>query len=98
MTLKNILHIIFRLTTALVIVPGALCSPVVAQIPESQPLESTSGLRTLGLAEKIGYSEGDSAIVIPARVREIPAYCFAGCRGLKRVSFETGSQLRRSIC
>lgn len=50
-------------------------------------------LRAPGMAEKLGYKDGDSAIVIPARVRELPPYCFAGCTGLKRVGFEPGSKL-----
>lgn len=50
-------------------------------------------LRPEGTAEKLGYRDGDSIVVIPARVRVIPAYCFAGCSGLRKVEFETGSKL-----
>lgn len=50
-------------------------------------------LRPPGMAEKLGYHEGDSTILIPAWVRELPAYCFAGCKGLRSVRFESDSRL-----
>ncbi|MDE5842511.1 MAG: hypothetical protein K2H35_02095, partial [Muribaculaceae bacterium] len=33
-------------------------------------------LRHPGTAEKIGYREGDTLVVIPANIRMIPNYCF----------------------
>lgn len=54
-----------------------------------------ASIRPAGMAEKLGYEEGDTAIVIPAFVRELPAYCFAECRGLKMVTFEDGTQIAK---
>lgn len=50
------------------------------------------GLRVAGKAEAMGYAEGDTLMVIPAHVRTLPAFCFAGCEDLKEVRFEKGSQ------
>lgn len=54
-----------------------------------------STLRNPGVAERYGWSEGDSVIVIPASVRQIPQYAFAGMEGLKRVEFAPSSQCRK---
>ena len=50
------------------------------------------GLRPAGEAEKLGYSPGDTVLVIPASVRSLPPFCFAGCDDLVRVTFADGSQ------
>lgn len=52
-------------------------------------------LRREGVAEKIGYADGDTLLVVPAKVRMIPPYAFTGCEGLRRVVFEPGSRCAR---
>lgn len=49
-------------------------------------------LRPAGKAERLGYTVGDTTVVIPAFVRELPAYCFADCEGLKHVEFAEGAK------
>lgn len=51
-------------------------------------------LRARGAAEKFGYTDGDTLVVIPARVTALPPLCFAGCTSLREVRFEEGSLCR----
>lgn len=37
----------------------------------------------------------DTLLIIPAEVSEIPAHAYKGCRSLRKVKFEEGSQLRK---
>ncbi len=69
------------------------CAAFAAEPAVSGPAKNREPLRTAGMAEKLGYQEGDTAVTIPAWVRELPPYCFAGCNGLRRVDFADGSQL-----
>lgn len=49
-------------------------------------------LRRPGVAERYGWHEGDTVIVVPATVRQLPPYAFAGMEGLKRVEFASPSE------
>lgn len=49
-------------------------------------------LRLPGTAEKLGWQPGDTLLIIPARIRSIPAFAFTGMTGLREVRFETGSR------
>ena len=98
---QNDNHPDMRTLLVFLIMLGALLLPATyAQSADSlttaaptAPLTHDYGLRSPGTAEKIGYHPGDSMIVIPASVRMIPPYCFAGCKGLRRVRFARASQL-----
>lgn len=48
-------------------------------------------LRPMGKAERLGYTECDTIVTIAASVTELPAFCFAGCKGLRYVEFAEGS-------
>lgn len=53
-----------------------------------------SPLRPAGKAEALGYLPGDTAVTVPADIVALPAYCFAGCEGLRHVDFAAGSRCR----
>lgn len=55
---------------------------------------SGGNLRNPGFAEKYGWSEGDTLVVIPAYVKKVPPFAFAGIRNLKHVRFAVGSECR----
>lgn len=80
---------------SLLIAASIILSLIFSGIARGQdaPTLAPASLRTPGTAEKLGYHPGDTAIIIPAYVRLIPAYCFAGCEGLKSVEFAPDSQL-----
>lgn len=63
-------------------------APVMAGNPDR------SVLRPDGVAENLGYTPGDTLMIIPAYVKEVPDHCFAGCPALRRVEFEPGSRCR----
>lgn len=54
-------------------------------------------LRRPGTLERWGWKEGDSIVRVPAAVKQIPPYTFAGVEGLRRVVFEQPSSLLK-IC
>lgn len=55
---------------------------------------SSRDLRNGKYAEKYGWTEGDSTITVPASVRRIPPFAFAGIEGLKHIMFESGSECK----
>lgn len=68
-----------------------LCAPSGVSAQSTAP---AAALRVGNYAEKYGWSEGDSVITVPASVRRVPDYAFAGIKGLKRVEFAEGSECR----
>lgn len=73
---------------------AAQTAPAADSIIETQGADhdAATRLRPDGTAEKLGYHRGDTAIVIPAWVRALPDFCFAGCDSLRYVTFESGSR------
>lgn len=54
--------------------------------------QASAELRCAGIAERLGWESGDSAVVIPANVRKLPDFAFAGVEGLRRVEFPADSR------
>ena len=76
-----------KLLISFLILLAAGANQFLASAESSEP-----SLRPAGVAEKTGYQPGDSVVTIPAWVRALPDFCFAGIEGLRRVEFEEGSR------